>query len=86
MAIAHSRLTAQGQISIPAAVCRRLGIGPGSTLEWHEEGENIVVRRAARFSSADLHEAIFTHPPEPRSLGELKAGVETHAKRRHVRR
>jgi hypothetical protein len=55
-------------------------------LEWHEEGENIVVRSAARFSSADLHEAIFTQPPEPRRLGELKAGVEAHAKRRHVRR
>ena len=43
MAIAHSRLTAQGQISVPAAIRRKLGVGPGSTLEWHEEGEKIVV-------------------------------------------
>jgi len=49
MAIAQSRLTAQSQISVPAAVRRKLGIGPGSTLAWHEEGAKIVVRRVGRF-------------------------------------
>ena len=86
MAIAHSRLTAQGQISVPAAVRRKLGVGPGSTLEWHEEGERIVVRRVGRFTSADLYEAIFSGPPKPRTLGELKAGLKTYVKRRHARR
>jgi AbrB family looped-hinge helix DNA binding protein len=62
MAIAHSRLTAQGQISVPAAVRRKLGLGPGSTLEWHEEGEKIVVRRLGRFSSADLHVSSQARP------------------------
>jgi AbrB family looped-hinge helix DNA binding protein len=86
MAIAHSRLTAQGQISVPAAVRRKLGVGPGSTLEWHEEGQEIYVRRVGRFSSADLHRAVFPRPPKPRTLGELKAGLRAHAKRRHARR
>jgi len=86
MAIAHSRVTAQGQISVPAAVRRKLGIGPGSTLEWSEEGGQVVVRRAGRFSSLDVHEALFTSPPEPRSLQELKAGPALHAERRHARR
>jgi antitoxin PrlF len=86
VAIAHSRLTAQGQISVPAAVRRKLGVGPGSTLEWQEEGEKIVVRRGGRFTSADLHRAIFASPPRPRTLPELKAGLKTYAKRRHARR
>jgi AbrB family looped-hinge helix DNA binding protein len=86
MAIAQSRLTAQGQISVPAAVRRKLGIGPGSTLEWHEEGEKIVVRRVGRFTSAELHDALFSSPPARRSLGQLKAGLKAHAKRRHARR
>jgi AbrB family looped-hinge helix DNA binding protein len=86
MAIAHSRLTAQGQISVPAAVRRKLGIGPGSTLEWHEEGEKVVVRRVGRFTSADLHGAVFAKPLRRRSLLELKAGLEAHAKKRHARR
>jgi antitoxin PrlF len=86
MAIAQSRLTAQGQISVPAAVRRKLGIGPGSTLEWHEEGEKIVVRRIGRFTSADLHAALFSRSPRRRSLAELKKGLKAYAKRRHARR
>ena len=86
MAIAHSRVTAQGQISVPAAVRRKLGIGPGSTLEWDEEGENIVVRRAGRFVSTDVHAALFSSPPRRRSLEELKSGIREHVKRRHARR
>jgi AbrB family looped-hinge helix DNA binding protein len=85
MAIAHSRLTAQGQISVPAAVRRKLGVEPGSTLEWQEEGDQIVVRRVGRFTSAELHEAIFPTPPVRRTLAQLKAGLRTHAKRRHAR-
>ena len=86
MPIAHSRLTAQGQISVPAAIRRKLGVGPGSTLEWQEDGERIVVRRLGRFTSADLHEALFSEPPNHRTLAELKAGLSAHAKRRHARR
>jgi AbrB family looped-hinge helix DNA binding protein len=37
--IAQSKITAQGQISVPADVRRKLGLGPGSILEWQEEGE-----------------------------------------------
>jgi AbrB family looped-hinge helix DNA binding protein len=86
MAIAQSRLTAQGQISVPAAVRRKLGVGPGSTLEWHAQGDEIVVRRAGRFTSLELHEAVFSSPPKPRTLSELKASLKAHGKRRHARR
>jgi antitoxin PrlF len=86
MAIAHSRVTAQGQISVPAAVRRKLGIGPGSTLEWLEEGERIVIRRGGRVTSADVHQALFVTPPQRRSLRELKAGLRAHARGRHARR
>jgi AbrB family looped-hinge helix DNA binding protein len=86
MAIAHSRVTAQGQISVPAAVRQKLGVGPGSTLEWDEDGEKIVVRRVGRFTSAQVHGAVFAKPPKPRTLDELKEGLKTHTKRRHARR
>ncbi len=86
MAIAHSKVTAQGQISVPKEVRRRLGVGPGSILEWEEEGEKIVVRRAGRYSSEDLHRALFDEAPEPRTLDELKEGVRQYVKTRHARR
>ena len=86
MAIAHSKLTAQGQISVPAEVCRRLGVGPGSILEWEEEGEKIVVRRAGRYTSEDVHRALFREAPEPKTLEELKEGPRRYVKGRHARR
>lgn len=86
MAIAHSKLTAQGQISVPTEVRRRLGIGPGSILEWDEEGERIVVRRAGRYTSEDVRRALFEEAPEPRTLEELKEGVRQHVRDRHARR
>jgi antitoxin PrlF len=85
MALAQSKLTAQGQISVPAEIRRRLGVGPGSVLEWDEEGEKIVVRRVGRFTSEDVHKAVFGRPPKRRSLAELKNGIRRHVKRRHAR-
>ncbi|HEY3569104.1 MAG TPA: AbrB/MazE/SpoVT family DNA-binding domain-containing protein [Thermoanaerobaculia bacterium] len=86
MAIAYSKLTAQGQISVPKEVRQRLGVGPGSILEWEEEGERMVVRRAGRYTSEDIHRALFEKEPEPRTLDELKSGVRQYIKSRHARR
>ena len=86
MAIAHSKLTAQGQISVPARVRRKLGVGPGSVLEWDEDGENVVVRRAGRYSSEDVHRSLFGNAPKARTLEELTAGVRRHIRKRHARR
>jgi len=87
MAIAHSKVTAQGQISVPAEVRRKLGIGPGSVLEWHEEGEQVVVRRAGgSYTSEDVHRALFPKgPSEVRTVEEMKAGVRRYLKKRHAR-
>jgi AbrB family looped-hinge helix DNA binding protein len=84
MAIAYSKLTAQGQISVPIEVRRRLDIGPGSVLEWEEDGERMVVRRAGRYTSEDVHEALFEEAPEPKTLEELKEGVRRSVKSRHA--
>ena len=85
--IAESRVTAQGQISIPAEVRRRLGVGPGSVIAWDDDSGRIVVRRAVTFSSSEVHEEVFPYgPPARRSAGDLKEGIRKHVKRRHARR
>jgi AbrB family looped-hinge helix DNA binding protein len=87
MALAHSKVTAQGQISVPIDVRRKLGIGPGSILEWDEEGDRIVVRRSARFSSEDIHRALFPQKaPKPRTVEEMKEGIRRRARERYARR
>jgi AbrB family looped-hinge helix DNA binding protein len=86
MTIAYSKLTAQGQISVPAEVRRRLGIGPGSVLEWDEDDDKIVVRRVGRYTSEDVHRTLFPKPPKPRTLEEMKEGVRRYMKGRYARR
>lgn len=86
MAIAHSKVTAQGQISVPAEIRRKLGIGPGSILEWADEHGEVVIRRAGRYSSAALHKALFPDgPPRKHSLEDLKAGLRQAVRKRHAR-
>ena len=87
MTLAQSKVTAQGQISVPASVRRKLGIGPGSVLEWDQEGEKIVVRRSGRYSSEDVHRALFAkRTTRPRKLEEMKEGMLRHIRKRHARR
>jgi AbrB family looped-hinge helix DNA binding protein len=86
MALAHSKVTAQGQVSVPAKVRQRLGVGPGSVLAWDEDGDRVIVRKAGRYSSEDIHRVLFSQPPRPRSLEELKAGIRQDMKKRHAGR
>jgi antitoxin PrlF len=86
MKLAQSRLTSQGQVSVPAEVRRRLGLAPGSVLEWEDQGDQIVVRRGSRSSSADLHAALFPEgAPTSKSLAELRDGVRRDIAKRHAR-
>ena len=84
--LAHSKITAQGQVSVPAKVRQRLGIGPGSVLEWDEDGDRVVVRKAGRYSSQDIHQALFDTTPERRSVQEMKDGIRQHIKKRNAGR
>lgn len=87
MSLPQSKVTAQGQISVPAAIRRKLGIGPGSVLEWDAEGETVVVRKAGRYSFEDIHRALFPkRPEEPHTLEELKEGIGRHMREKHARR
>jgi len=87
MAIAHSKLTSQGQISVPAAVRRKLGVGPGSILEWDEEEGKIVVRRLGRYTFEDIHKALFgDKPPKPHTIEEMDEGIRTYMRKKYARR
>lgn len=86
MTILQSKLTEEGQISVPPEIRQKLGIGPGSVLEWQEEGDHVVIRKAGRYTSEDIHRALFPTPPEPRTLEELKEGISRYVRRKYARR
>jgi len=72
---------------VPAEVRRKLGLAPGSVIEWDDRGESVLVRRAGRHTFADVRATLFPDgAPRPRTLAELKAGIADHLKRKHARR
>lgn len=85
--MARSRLTAQGQISVPAEVRRKLGLSAGSVLEWDEEDGKIVVRKAGKYDWDDIHKALFPKgPPRPRSVEEMDEGIRQYIRKKYARR
>lgn len=82
-----SKLTAQGQISVPATIRRRLGLGPGSLLEWVEDAGGVIrVQRAARVSSEDIHHALFSAGGQPAGAPvDVKAAIRKRMRSRHAR-
>ncbi len=85
MAIAQSRLTAQGQISVPAEVRKKLGVGPGSVLEWDEQNDQVVVRRAGRYTSNDVHSALFPEQGSKKRPADVKEAIRKYIRKRHAR-
>jgi AbrB family looped-hinge helix DNA binding protein len=86
----QTKLTSQGQVSVPAAVRSFLHLTPGSVLVWSQDGDRIVVERATRHSTADVHRALFASG-EPfgapaKTLDDLKQGIRQRMQRQHAGR
>jgi AbrB family looped-hinge helix DNA binding protein len=85
MAFAKSKLTAQGQISVPAEVRQRLGVGPGSVLEWDEQDSQVIVRRAGRYTSVEVHRALFPEAVPEGQSADVKTGIRKYIRKKHAR-
>jgi AbrB family looped-hinge helix DNA binding protein len=84
----QTKLTSQGQVSVPAAIRQLLALTPGSTLVWTQEEGRVTVQRAVRHSTADVHQALFAdeaHKLPPKSLADLKQGIRQRMKSRNAR-
>lgn len=83
----QSKLTAQGQVSVPAEVRRQMGVGPGSVLIWEQRDGEFVVRRAGKSSSADIHAALFGETVRTKAKApDVKAGIRKYMRQRHAGR
>jgi len=73
-------------MSVPAEIRRQHGIGPGSVLEWDAKDGAIVLRKVGKYSSEDIHRAIFKTPPKPHTVEEMKESIGRHLRKKHARR
>lgn len=84
----QTKLTSQGQVSVPAAIRHLLALTPGSSLVWTQEEGRVTVQRAVRHTTSDVHQALFADAAPngaPKSLAELKQGIRNRVKSRHAR-
>jgi AbrB family looped-hinge helix DNA binding protein len=86
MTLAKSKLTAQGQISVPVEVRQRLGVGPGSVLEWDEQNDHVIVRRAGRYTSEEVHHALFPEGGPAGRAPDAKEAIRKYIRKKHASR
>jgi antitoxin PrlF len=86
MAPGRSIVTLEGAIPVPDRIREKLGTGPGSVIEWEENGDAVVVRKA-RYTSLDIHRAVFgDNPPKPITVEEMDEGIRRHFREKYARR
>jgi bifunctional DNA-binding transcriptional regulator/antitoxin component of YhaV-PrlF toxin-antitoxin module len=84
MGIAQSRITAQGQVSIPVAVMRLLGLAPGEVIDWEEMEGRLVVQKAGRYSIEDARKALRIPQGVHKTDLEIKDGIKARMKAKHA--
>lgn len=85
----QTKLTSQGQVSVPAAIRHILALTPGSAIVWTQDEGRITVQRAVRHTTEDAHKALFgdeNTTQAPKSLQDLKQGIAHYIKQKHARR
>lgn len=78
MARPQSRVTAQGQTSVPAEIRRRLGFEPGTVLEWEEDGNQVILRKKGKYTFDDMHRILFAGKPKrerPVTIEEMDEAI-----------
>lgn len=86
MASYMTKISSQGQVSVPVEVRRTLGVEPGAIIEWAVESGQVVVRKKGRFTWDDLSEISRPYrPSKPVSLEEMDEAIASGAVERYER-
>jgi antitoxin PrlF len=84
----QTKLTSQGQVSVPAAIRHILALTPGATIVWTQDNGRVTVQRAVKHTTEDAHKALFGGEDTtlaPKSLQDLKQGIAQYIKQKHAR-
>lgn len=55
-------------------------------MEWRVRGDEVIVRRASKYTSQDIHDALFDAPPDPCTVDDMDKGIRAHLRKKHARR
>lgn len=86
MSLAQSRITAQGQVSIPVSVMRQFGLGPGEVINWESLNGHLVIEKAGQFSLEDVQKALKLPKGIHKTAAEIKDGIKAAVRAKYARR
>lgn len=84
MNIGQSRITAQGQVSIPVSVMRQFGLAPGEVINWETLNGRLVVAKAGQYSLEDVRKALKLPKGIHKTDEELKEGIRAAMRAKHA--
>ena len=87
MSTKQSKLTSQGQVSVPASVRQFLSLSPGATMLWMQEGERMWVGRAVTHTTTDVHQALFGNsaPKQTTDTQDTNQAIRSFIQKKHAR-
>jgi bifunctional DNA-binding transcriptional regulator/antitoxin component of YhaV-PrlF toxin-antitoxin module len=86
MSLAQSRITAQGQVSIPVSVMRQFGLAPGEVINWETLGGRLTIEKAGQYSLADVQSALQLPEGLHKSDAEVREGIKARTRAKHAGR
>ena len=86
MNLARSRITAQGQVSIPVAVMKAFGLAPGEVVEWESLDGMLVVQKAGTYALDDVRKALQLPKGLRKTDEEIREGVKERMRKKHAGR
>lgn len=84
MRLAQSRITAQGQVSIPVSVMRPFGLAPGEVINWDTLNGHLVVEKAGQFLLEDVQKALKRPEGIHKTEDEIKDGIKAAMRAKHA--
>ena len=84
MALAQSKITAQGQVSIPVSVMRQFGLAPGEVISWEAREGQLVIEKASLYSLVDVQSAVQLPKGLHKSEDEIREGIKVRMRTKHA--
>lgn len=81
--MATATLTTKGQITIPAAIRHRLGLGAGDRIEFVENADSSFAIRPANDDVRSL-KGLLRKPAAPVSVDDMNAAIHEHAAEKYA--
>ena len=80
--IMRSKVSEDGTTSIPPELSKKLGLGPGSEIDWYEEDGKVIVRRTANYTFEDIYRIVFGgRKLKPHTVAQMDEGIRQYIRK-----